>query len=61
MDTSTLIPVLALVTLIAGLVIGVWQFRRARTAEKRNIRLSVQPDRSCGRTRRASIPSAFAQ
>lgn len=45
MDTNSLIPILALVTLIAALAIGVWQFRRARNAENTNEHSAVSARR----------------
>lgn len=36
MDSNTLIPILAIFTLVTVFALGVWQFRRARSAEKHN-------------------------
>lgn len=45
MDTNTLIPVLAIATLIAGVAIGIWQFTRAKRAEKKNEHSAVSESR----------------
>lgn len=45
MDSNSLIIVLALVTLVAALILGVWQFRRARSAEKKNEHSAISESR----------------
>lgn len=45
MDTNSLILVLALITLVAALGLGIWQFGRARRAEKTNEHSAVSEKR----------------
>ena len=45
MDTNSLIVVLALATLLAALGVGVWQFARARQAEKTNEHSALSENR----------------